>query len=69
MEILKEIFMCLFWITGILLAILAIIAIVQTMIDNIRPKKINIKVKAELDELEKEVDEIIDKLFEDKEEK
>lgn len=69
MEILKEIFMCLFWITGILLAILAIIAIVQTMINNIRPKKISKSASKYIKELEKEVDEVIDKLFKDKEDK
>ena len=69
MEIFKEIFMCLLYITGILLAILAIIAIVQTMIDNIRPKKISKSASKYIAELEKEVDEVIDKIFKDKEDK
>lgn len=69
MGILKEIFMCLFWITGILLAILAIIAIVQTMIDNIRPKKISKSASKYIEELEKEDYEVIDKIFGNKEDK
>ena len=65
MEILKEIFMCLFWITGILLALFTIFAIIQTFIERIRPKKISKNIA----ELEKEVDEVIDRIFEDKEDK
>lgn len=68
MEILKEIFMCLFWITGILLALFTIFAIIQTFIERLRPK-INVNIKAELDEIEKEVDEVIEKIFKDKEDK
>ena len=68
MEILKEIFMCLFWITGILLALFIIFAIIQTFLERLRPK-INVNIKAELDEIEKEVDEVIEKIFKDKEDK
>ena len=69
MEILKEIFMCLFWITGIVSIILVLVAICQTLIENIRPKKIDNKTRKYLAELEKEVDKVIDELFEDKEDK
>lgn len=68
MEILKEIFMCLFWIVGILLALFTIFAIIQTFLERLRPK-INVNIKAELDEIEKEVDEVIEKIFKDKEDK
>lgn len=69
MEILKEIFMCLFWITGILLALFTIFAIIQTFIERIKPKKISKSASKYIAELEKEVDKVIDELFEDKEDK
>ncbi len=54
MEILKEIFMCLFWIVGILLALLTIFAIIQTFTERIRPKKISKSASKYIEELEKE---------------
>lgn len=69
MEILKEIFMCLFWIVGILLALITIFAIIQTFIERIRPKKISKSASKYISELEKEDYEVIDKIFGDKEDK
>lgn len=69
MEILKEIFMCLFWIVGILLALFTMYAIIETFIERIRPKKISKSASKYIKELEKEVDEVIDELFKDKEDK
>ena len=69
MEILKEIFMCLFWIVGILLALFTIFAIIQTFIKTIRPKKISKSASKYISELEKEDYEVIDKIFGDKEDK
>lgn len=68
MQILREIFMCLLYITGIVSIILVLVAICQTLIENIRPKKIDNKTRKYLAELEKEVDEVVEKLFNDKEE-
>lgn len=69
MQILREIFMCLLYITGIVSIILVLVAICQTLIKNIRPKKIDNKTRKYLAELEKEVDEVVEKLFNDKEDK
>lgn len=69
MEILKEIFMCLFWIVGILLALLTIFVIIQTFAERIRPKKISKSASKYISELEKEDYEVIDKIFGDKEDK
>ena len=69
MEILKEIFMCLFWIVGILLALLTIFAIIQTFTERIRPKKISKSASKYIEELENEIDEVINKALEDKEDK
>ena len=59
MEILKEIFMCLFWIVGILLALITIFAIIQTFIRRIRPKKISKSASKYISELEKEDYEVV----------
>lgn len=69
MEILKEIFMILLYIVGITLMILVLIAIVQTIIERLRPKKISKSASKYISELEKEDYEVIDKIFGDKEDK
>lgn len=69
MEILKEIFMILLYVVGITSMILVLIAIVQTIIERLRPKKISKSASKYIAELENEIDEVINKALEDKEDK